>query len=145
MYQTQNPDFKKVIEEKLTRQYFMKHIRFDLTKIEAGLVEGEMPILEIHQQQNGALHGGLISTLCDIVAGFAAFSLVPPNKHVVTAEIKVSYLWGGKGEKVFAKGWVLKPGSKLHFCESEVWTENSGEQKMIAKATTTMAVIDHFV
>ncbi len=145
MYKARNPNYKAVIEDKLTRQYFMKHIGFELTNIGEGLVEGEMLIQQIHKQQNEALHGGLVSTLCDIVAGFAAFSLVPEGKHVVTAEIKVSCLKGGVGEKVYAKGWVLKPGNRLSFCESEVWTINGEERTLIAKATTTMAVIDKFM
>jgi len=144
MFKTRNPKFKELIEDKLSRQYFMKHIGFELTRIEEGVIEGSMPIQQIHKQQNEKLHGGLINTLCDIVAGFAAFSLVAAEKHVVTAEIKVSFLNGGIGETVHAKGWVIKPGRNFHFCESEVWTINKGEKILVAKATTTMAVIDSF-
>ncbi len=144
MFKAKNPQYKEVIEDKLTRQYFMKHIGFKITNIKEGLVEGELPIEQFHKQQNEALHGGLVSTVCDIVAGFAAFSLVPEGKHVVTAEIKISCLRAGRGERLYAKGWVVKPGNHLSFCESEAWVINGKEKVLIAKATTTMAVLDRF-
>ena len=142
MFQPKNSAFRKVILEKLKGNHFSHHLQFRLTKIKAGYTEGEMTILPVHQQQNGFVHGGVISSVSDIVAGFAAFSLVGENEFVVTAEIKISYLHPGIGKKIWAKGWVLKPGSKLHFCESEVWTVSGKKKLLIAKATATMAVVE---
>ena len=76
MIKTLNPNFKQDIEEKLKRQHFMKLMDFRLTKIEEGVIEGELDIQEIHKQQKGFVHGGVIATMADIVAGFAAVSLV---------------------------------------------------------------------
>ena len=90
MLKSKNPAFREVIKDKLTRQYFMRHIGFELTRIDEGVVEGRLPLQQFHKQQNEFAHGGVVFTLCDIVAGFAAFSLVPPDHHVVTAEIKIS-------------------------------------------------------
>ena len=39
-----NPDYKKDIEEKLQRQFFMKHIGFDLDSIELGKVVGSVKV-----------------------------------------------------------------------------------------------------
>jgi acyl-coenzyme A thioesterase PaaI-like protein len=40
--------------------------------------------------------------------------------QVFTAELKVTYLRPGTENEIFAKGWVIKPGKNLHFCEAEV-------------------------
>jgi acyl-coenzyme A thioesterase PaaI-like protein len=37
---------------------------------------------------------------------------------------------------------VIKPGRKVNFCEAEVWSVKGDERHLIAKATTTMAVIN---
>lgn len=140
-YPIANPDFENRIRKFLERQYFMHHIGFDLNVIEAGRTEGRLTFDQIHQQQRGFAHGGLVATLADITAGFAAYTLVPEDQHVVTAEIKVSYFHPGMGDSLFAKGWVVKPGSMIHFCEAEVWSQKEDEQLLIAKATTSMAVI----
>jgi uncharacterized protein (TIGR00369 family) len=142
MIQTFNPDFRADIEEKLERQEFMKLMGFQVTKIEVGRIEGELTLEQKHKQHKGFAHGGVIATLADIVAGFAAVSLVPKGHHVVTAEIKVSYFHPGVGDKLLAKGYVLKQGRKLNFCEAEVYVvSGENEPLLIAKASTSMATI----
>lgn len=141
MIKTHNPDFKTDIEDKLTRQHFMKLMNLELSKIEEGEVEAILKIEDTHKQQKGFVHGGVIATMADVVAGFAAVSLVPKGHHVVTAEIKVSYFNPGLGEELFAKGWVIKQGKKLYFCEAEVYSINKGNKSLIAKASATMSTI----
>ncbi|WP_299700028.1 PaaI family thioesterase [uncultured Pontibacter sp.] len=142
MIQTFNPDFKEDIKEKLERQEFMKLMGFEVTKIEVGRVEGELVLEQRHKQHKGFAHGGVIATLADIVAGFAAVSLVPKDHHVVTAEIKVSYFHPGVGDKLLAKGIVLKQGRKINFCEAEVYVvKGDQEPLLIAKASASMANI----
>ncbi|MEJ2005914.1 MAG: PaaI family thioesterase [Cyclobacteriaceae bacterium] len=134
-------DYKERVQEFLKRQHFMKHIGFSLNVIEKGRTEGEMEIRQIHHQQKGLVHGGVIATLADITAGFAAYTMVPADHHVVTGEIKISYLNPGVGKRLRAVGWVLKSGRKLQFCEAEVYDVRDDEEVLIAKATTSMVVI----
>lgn len=141
-YKVFNPEYKLRVEKFLERQHFMKLVGFTMDVIEAGKTEGFLEIGQQHEQQTGLIHGGVIATLADIVAGFAAYTLVSEDQHVVTAELKISYLNRGMGQQLYAIGRVLKQGRRLHFCESEVWSVNGGGRKLIAKATTTMAVIN---
>ncbi|MEQ8927799.1 MAG: PaaI family thioesterase [Fulvivirga sp.] len=136
-----NPDYKTLIKQHLERQQFMKHIGFDLNVIEPGRMEGSLKLEEYHKQQKGFAHGGLVATLADITAGFAAYSLVPPEHHVVTGELKISYLNPGVGEELRAVGWVLKQGKKINFCEAEVWSISGDEEVLIAKASASMITI----
>ena len=138
---TFNPDFRQTIEDKLTRQHFMQLMGFEITEILEGRIRGELIVDRQHKQQKGFVHGGVIATMADIVAGFAAVSLVRKGDQVVTAEIKISYYHPGVGNKLFAEGWVEKQGRKLNFCEAEVYEITEGKRKIIAKATTTMATI----
>ena len=143
MIKTLNPDFKNTILEKLERQTFMNFIGFQVTNIAEGEIEGQLTLQEVHKQQKGFVHGGLTATLADIVAGFAAVSLVPKGHHVVTVELKVTYLNPGVGEILLAKGWVLKQGRKLNFCEAEIYCKSGAAAPvLIAKATTTMATLN---
>ncbi len=136
-----NPDYKSRVEKFLERQYFMKLVGFELNVIAEGRTEGWLDLRQEHQQQTGLVHGGVTATLADIVAGFAAYTVVPEDHHVVTGEIKVSYFNPGKGDRLQAIGWVLKQGRKLNFCEAEVWCYSGDQKILIAKATTTMATI----
>lgn len=134
-------DFKERVRLFLERQYFMKHIGFTLEVIEKGRTGGTLELQQIHQQQTGLVHGGVIATLADITSGFAAYTMVPADHHVVTGEIKVSYLSPGIGESLRAAGYVIKAGRKIQFCEAEVFAIREGSEKLIAKASATMVTV----
>lgn len=137
-----NPDYKSVIREKLKSQYFMHHIGVDLSSIEPGRVEALIDSRDFLKQQNGFLHGGVTATLNDVVAGFAAFTLVAKDEVVVTADLRISYLHPGDAPLYKAIGWVVKPGNLLHFCESEVWAIYPDKpDKLISKSSSTMATV----
>lgn len=139
---SRNPEFKSYVEQKIRANKFVKHLDFHFTKIEPGLIEGEAPFAEFLQQQDGYVHGGVTSTVADMVMGFASYSLVEQGQKVMTVEIKVSYYNRGIGQRIFGRGIVTKPGKRFHFCEAEVYVENEGSLNLIAKATCTMAIID---
>jgi len=142
MIKTYNPDFKVTILEKMNGPSFLNHIGFTLTNITEGKIEGELFLKDYHKQSRGIMHGGLTATLADTVAGYAAVTLIPKNHHVVTVELKISYFYPGYGPKIWARGWVLKQGKKLNFCEAEIFSIKENEEPvLIAKASVTMATL----
>ena len=142
MTKAPNPNFKETIKHKLEGQHFMHLIGFDLTRLDCGVIEGEMFLQQKHMQQLGFVHGGVTSTILDITMGFAAYSVVPEGKAVVTANISIDFLNPGDGEKIIAIGEVEKSGSKLVFTRGKVFIEKDGKQKLIATARSIMAIID---
>ncbi len=137
-----NPDFKADIEEKLQRQFFMKHMGFQLDVIELGKVTGSLQIEEKHLQQNYFVHGGVMATASDIVMGFAAYSLVPKHFGVVTTDLNVSFLNPGIGDKLIAEGTVTKLGGQLVFCEANIYVEKEGKRVHTNRSTSTMFKVD---
>lgn len=134
-----NPDFRAAIADKLTRQHFLHLIGLTLTEVDAGRVVGRLPLETRHQQQAGFAHGGLVATVADTVAGFAAVTLARPGEQVVTVELKIAYLHPGVGTALRGVGTVLKPGNTLTFTEAEIWCEREGQPDLlIAKASATM-------
>lgn len=136
-----NPDYETRIKKFLERQYFMKHINFDLGVIKPGATEGSLTIEELHLQQKGFLHGGVIATVADITMGFAAYTVVPESHHVVTGDLRISYLNPGMGDTLTAKGYVIKQGRKINFCESEIYTIKDDVKTRVAKASASMVTI----
>jgi len=140
-YIIHNPNYKERVLDFLERQFFIKHIGIELTEILPGNTHCRLKVEEIHKQQHGFLHGGVIATMADVVAGCAAYTLVHEDHHVVTGEIKISYLNPGTGPNLLAVGWVLKQGRKINFCESEVWNVDGKDKQLIAKASATMVTL----
>lgn len=134
-------NFQQRLQERLENQHFLKHIGFEFTVLEAGYTQGQANIQTVHLQNIGFFHGGLIATAADVLMGFAASSLLYPDVHVVTADLRISFLNPGVGNRLIGAGWVIKPGSRLYFCEAELYCENGDKTTLIAKASATMSTV----
>ena len=139
--EARDPKYKERIKRYLTRQNFMHHMKFDLEHIEPGKTSGILVVEDIHKQQKGLVHGGVIATLADIVAGFAAYSVVAADQNVVTGEIKISYLRASRADRLLATGEVIKAGGKVNFCEASVWAIDGDSKTLIAKASASMIIV----
>ncbi len=87
----------------------------------------------------GVVHGGLVCTLLDTVAGCAVQSTLPAGVGYTSIEIKVNYLRPvhiGTGE-LTAHGWVTKPGRRAAFAEGDV---RDAAGKLVATASSTCLV-----
>ena len=142
IFQAKDQNFESKIRERLSGQHFMHLMGFNITTILAGEVTGEMKLEQKHLQQYGFVHGGVTATILDITMGFAAYSLMPLDKGVVTANISVDYLHPGDGDRIIAVGSVEKPGKKMVFTSGQVYIEKNGVRKLIASARAVMAVIE---
>jgi uncharacterized protein (TIGR00369 family) len=137
------PDFVELVKEKFLGNHFSHFIGINVYRIEAGEVEASIDLQPQHLQQMGFVHGGVTATFADVVSGFAAYTLVKRGYGVVTSNLHINYLNPGLGNKLYARGWVIKAGSRMHFCEAELWTINeAGFRVDVAKVSSTMVVVE---
>jgi uncharacterized protein (TIGR00369 family) len=80
-------------------------------------------------------------TLADHTCGGAAASIVPEDREVITVENKVSFLRPASGPDLICRADVLRAGRNLVFVEAEVMVESEEGSVMVAKASSTLAVI----
>ena len=81
------------------------------------------------------------ATLADHTAGTAAFTLVRADQIVLTAEFKINFLRPARGTQLICRSSVLKPGRQLTVVESEVFCVNNHEERLVSKATVSIAVV----
>jgi uncharacterized protein (TIGR00369 family) len=89
----------------------------------------------------GAVHGGLVCTLLDSVAGCALHSTLAQGRGYTSVEIKVNYLKPVRSTSglLTATGTVVKAGSRVAFTEGlviDAWGAT------VATATSTLLVFD---
>jgi uncharacterized protein (TIGR00369 family) len=89
-------------------------------------------------QQHGFVHAGAVSAIADSAAGYAALSLMPPDTGVLTTEFKINLLAPAAGERIVARGRVVKAGRTLTLAQAEVFAVSGGEEKLIALLTATL-------
>ncbi|MHA6347100.1 PaaI family thioesterase [Roseivivax sp. CAU 1761] len=119
------------------RQNLMKTFGARLDAVARGEVTISGPVAENALQQQGIGHAGLAFSLGDSAAGYAALSVLPDDHEVVTSEMKIHLLAPAAGERLIARGRVVKPGRRLVVVMAEVFALRDGVEKQIALMTGT--------
>jgi len=120
---------------------FVRSLGIELIAFADGWCETRVAVTPTLEQQHGFVHAGVLMTLADHTCGAAAATMVAEGQDVITVENKVSFLRPASGAVVFCRGEVLRAGKRLIFTEGEVTIERDGKRLIVAKASSTLAVI----
>jgi len=117
----------------------MELIGARLMVLEPGIVEISVPYRSDLTQQHGYLHAGIVTTIADSAAGYAAYSLMPAGAEVLSVEFKVNLLRPAQGKSFLAHAEVIKPGRTLTVARADVFgISDSDEQELIATMLATL-------
>ena len=120
---------------------FIRSLGIELAAYGKGWCETRVNGSSLQRQQHGFVHAGVLMTLADHTCGGAAASTVGENLDVITVENKVSFLRPASGPNLFCRAQVLRSGKTLVFVEAEVLDERADGRVIVAKASSTLAVI----
>ena len=137
-FTVRDPNFKVRICDSYARQLFMETVGQNLGLIEAGRVEVEVPFGSHITQRHGLIHGGVVGTIADSAAGYAAYSLMDAKDSIETAEYKLKLLTPAKGERILARAEVMRPGRKLTIVRSDVCAFEGEDETLCATAVVTL-------
>jgi uncharacterized protein (TIGR00369 family) len=123
------------------KQGLMHTLGAVLGRVEPGAVEISLPVAAHIGQQHGFVHAGAVAAIADSAAGYAALSLMPPGSGVLTTEFKINLLSPAGGERLIARGRVIKAGRTLTLALSEVFAVRDGREKLCAMLTATLMTV----
>jgi uncharacterized protein (TIGR00369 family) len=129
------------IKASFSKQGLMGTLGATLGTIAPGRVDIELRPSPGISQQHGFVHAGAISAIADTAAGYAALSLMPADTGVLTTEFKINLVAPAAGERIVARGRVVKAGRTLTLAQAEVFAVSDGQEKLIALLTATMMSI----
>jgi len=136
-----DPDFERRVRTSFARQAAMGLIGATMTAVEPGRCIIELPVRGDLTQQHGFVHGGIVGMIADSAGGYAAYTLMPADASVLTVEYKINMLAPAKGERLVARGEVLKPGRTLSIVRADVFAIDAGGEKLIAAMQQTLMVM----
>ena len=136
-----DPNYEQRVRDSFARQAAMALIGASMTRVEPGRCAIELPVREELTQQHRFVHGGVVGMIADSAGGYAAFTLMPADASVLTVEYKVNMLAPAKGERLVARGEVLKPGRTLSIVRADVWTVEAGRETLVAATQQTLMVM----
>ncbi len=116
----------------------MRLLSARLTEVDEGVAEFEVDFRPELSQQNGFFHAGIVSTLIDTAGGCAGATLMPPGSGVLTVEFKVNLLAPADGEKLRARGEVVKSGRTLTITQGKVFVTKDGKETLCALMQQTL-------
>lgn len=106
MAEHETPDCAERIRSSFAKQDLMRTLGATLVSVAPGQVEIALSPHPAIAQQHGFVHGGAVGAIADSAAGFAALSLMPPNRGVLTAEFKINFIAPAAGGRLLARGKV---------------------------------------
>ena len=127
--------------EKDYRRGFIEFCGFQASKIERGLFESTIKIGENHKTQDNFIHAGLIATMSDHTAGYAAYTLVPDNVRILTIEFKINFLKPAYGNALKCKSEIISQGRQILVAHSTVFDVRDTHEKMVSRSTITLMVL----
>lgn len=141
MTQISDPNFAKRVRESFDRQNVMHLIRATMPVIEHGRTEIHLPHWEGIEQQHGYVHGGIVGTIADSAAGYAAMTVVPAGASVLTVEYKMNLVAPANGQSLIARGQVVRAGRTLIVTKAEVFAVDDGREALCALMQQTIMVM----
>ena len=130
-----------LVKEIFQNAEFIHSLGIELTSCGWGWCETKVNGTNALRQQHGLIHAGALMTLADHTCGGAAASTVPEGHDVITIENKVSFFRPASGPNLVCRAEVLRAGKNLIFVEATVMVESEEERVIVAKASSTLAVI----
>lgn len=124
------------------RRGFIKHCQFEAEAVSRGYFESKVRIKAHHRQQDGFIHAGVMATMADHTAGYAAFTTVPEGVQILTIEFKVNFLRPAHGDLLVCRSRVIREGSQIIISESEVFDIREDKEVLAAKALVTLMAVN---
>jgi len=122
-------------------QGFPAAIGFEVDRAEYGIFETRLNIRSDHSQQDGFVHAGVIATMADHTAGYAAYTTVSEAFRILTIEFKINFFKPAVGKYIVCRSKVVNNGNKIKVSESEIFSLTEDQEKLVAKAMVTLIAI----
>ncbi|WP_224370504.1 PaaI family thioesterase [Hyalangium versicolor] len=110
-----------------SKGYDRSLVGMEVLQVEGGKARVRLPVGEAVQNIGGALHGGAVATLVDVVGTLAIMSADRDYRPGVSTDLNVSWFSPAPGgSTVIVEATVLKSGRTLAFVQVDLRRENDG-------------------
>ena len=135
------PGYEQRVRDSFARQAVMGTLGAQLDTIEPGRVAITMQHRPELTQQHGFLHAGIVTTVLDSAAGYAAYTLMPADAGVVSVEFKTHLLAPATGERLIARARVVRAGRTVTVCQADGFMASSEGERHVAMLLGTMMTV----
>ena len=136
-----NPNYADALRSGMLAFPIARWLGLAFGPIAPGEAEVVLPYREELTVGGGIFQAGIVGTLADIAAGCAAGTLLPAGHVLVTCDYTVKLVAPAAGERLVARGSVVRPGHALTVSRAEVFAVRGTSERLCAVAlATTMSM-----
>ena len=125
---TKEERYSKMVEYMNGVPDFNYHNGIKLTELRDNFASCRAELAPEAFNAQGMAHGGLIFSICDVAAGFAAASI---DRRCVTQAANIYFLRPAQGEYLIAKAEPIKIGKTVSVIEAKVYDD---QERLVAEA-----------
>jgi uncharacterized protein (TIGR00369 family) len=114
---------------------------FEASRVAHGIFESRLRLRPEHLQQDGFVHAGVISTMADHTAGYAAFTTVDETFRILTIEFKINFFKPAVGDRILCRARVIRGGRTIIVSESRVFAVTGNSEKKVSQAMVTLMAV----
>ena len=122
-------------------QGFPAAIGLEVVRADYGRFESRLRLRPDHSQQDGFVHAGVIATMADHTAGYAAYTTVSEMHRILSIEFKINFFKPALGESIVCRSKVVNNGNTIKVSESEIFSLTQDQEKLVAKAMVTLIAV----
>ena len=135
-----DPNYEARVRASFAKQQFMATLGASMTTVQPGEVSIELPFRADLTQQHGFLHAGVVTSIIDSACGYAALTLMSPDRAVLSVEFKVNLIAPARGATFQARGRVIRAGRTLTVCTGDLRVV--GSDSVVAMMQATMMAVE---
>ena len=137
-----DPAIDQRVRASISRQTMLTTLGVSLLSLAPGRAELGLQRRADLCQQHGFIHAGALTALVDSACGYAALTLFPVDRDVLTVDFSVSLVAPAAQETFVAVGSVVRSGRTLTTCRGEVLgVTEDGARKVVALMQATMMAV----
>ena len=137
-----DPDFAETVKRFLMGMPIAQHFGFTVTGVGPGLFEITQPFRKELSFRPGMFQAGPVGTLADMAATCAGMTMLPRGWGASTVDYTIKLIAPAAGEKLVARGRLVRAGRTLSVTASDVYAVRAGNETLCA---TALATIRNFV
>ncbi len=109
---------------------FQKMLGIRVVEIVEGRVRLRIPFRQdlVGDARRPALHGGVISTLADVCAGFAVWTRCSLEDRIATIDLRVDYLRPATAHDLYAEATVRLLGNRVGNAQVVIWSDGGPDE-----------------
>src|SRR5436309_7896922 len=131
-FAAQDPEFDTNVRRSFEGLTLMRTVGARLQHVAPGEVEIDLPFRDDLTQHHGYVAAAVLTAIGDVACGYAAMTLMPSGASVLTVEYKVNFLSPAQGERMLARGRVVRPGRTVSVCSGDVVAITGDNEKIVA-------------